>query len=80
MRTAIRIVLKPLYNAWNAVLVALEINDAVTLFVTAALVPHRDATVVVTTTLGRLLLKKRTVRLTFVQTWRLDCDDETASC
>ena len=80
MSAAIRVVLQAFYNTRNAIFVTLEINDAVTLFVTAALMTHRDATVVVTTTLGRLLLEKRAVWLAFVQTRRLYCDDETASC
>ena len=45
MGTAVRIVLETLNYARNTVLVALEVDNPVTLFVTAALMTNRNATV-----------------------------------
>ena len=50
--TAIRIILKALNNTGNAVLVALEVNNAVMLLVATALMTNRYATVVVATTIA----------------------------
>ena len=79
MRAAVRIVLEPLDNARNPVLVALEIDNAVALLVTAATMPHRDAAIVVAATLRRLLVDECGVRLALVQAISLDLDDEAAS-
>ena len=62
----------------NPVLIALEINDTVALLVAAAPMPNRDAAFVVATALGRLFVDQSTVRLAFVQAWRLDRDRESA--
>ena len=79
MRAAIRIVLKALYDTRNTVLVALEVDNAVALFVTATLVTNRNSTIVVTTAFRRLFVEQRTVRLAFVQTGGLYSDDKSAS-
>ena len=79
VRAAIGIVLKTLYNALNSVFVALEVNNAIVLLVTAALMANRNTSVVVAAALARLLFKKRCVWLAFVQLRRLNSDDETAS-
>src|SRR5690606_23279132 len=63
MGAAVRIVLQPLDDTRDTVLVALEIHHAVTLLVTAALVPDRNATAVVATAGLRLRRNERTVRL-----------------
>jgi hypothetical protein len=59
MRATVRIVLEALNLARDAILIALEIDNAVTLFVSAALMTNRDTTVVIATTLRRLLVEKR---------------------
>ena len=71
--------LETLYDARYAILVALEVNDAIALLVTTALVTDRDAAVVVTATLRHLLVEQRSVRLALVQFVGLDLNDETAS-
>ena len=76
--TTVRIVLKPLYNTRNSVFVALEVNQAIVLLVTAALMTNRDTAVVIATAVARLLLKKRRERLAFMQVRRLNSYDETA--
>ncbi len=78
MRAAVRVVLEPLDDTRNAVLVAPEIDDAVALLVTTAAMPDRDAAVVVAATLRRFLVDERSVRLALVQAVSLDLDDETA--
>jgi hypothetical protein len=55
VRAAVRVVLDALDRAGNAVLVALEVDDAVALLVTATLMTRGDATVVVAPA-GRLFL------------------------
>jgi hypothetical protein len=79
VRAAVRIVLEPLDNAGNAVLVALEINKAIKLLVPAALVTHRDMAIVVSPTRTGLRFDQRGVRLAFVQARRLDSNLESAS-
>ncbi len=79
MRAAIRIVLQSLNNAWNTIFVAFEIDNAVALFMAAALVTHRDAAIIIATTFRRFFVEKRTVRLAFMQARRFDLDDKTAS-
>ena len=65
--------------AVGLIFIALEINNAIVLLVTAALMANRNTTVIVATAITRLLLKKRCVWLAFVQLGRLNSDDETAS-
>src|SRR5690606_16457429 len=79
MGTAVRIVLEPLDNARDAVLVALEVHEAIPLLVSATLVPDRNATAVVTTTGLRLRRHQRTVRLALVQAGRLHRNGESAA-
>jgi hypothetical protein len=67
MRATVRIVLEALNLARDAILIALEIDNAVTLFVSAALMTNRDTTVVIATTLRRLLVEKRRMRFALVQ-------------
>ncbi len=76
---AVRVIREALNNAWYAVLVTLEVNDAVALLVPTALVAHRDAAVVVAAAFRHLLVEKGRVRLALVQFRGLDLDDESTS-
>ncbi len=80
VRAAVWIVFETLNNSRNPVLIALEIDDAVTLLVTTAMMTNRDSTSVVTTTRLRLLIDQRTMGLAFVQARRLDRYLKSASC
>src|SRR5262245_14370427 len=79
IRRAVRIVLEALDLAGDAVLVALEVDDAVVPLVTAALVPRRDAALVVAAAALAERLEQRLVRLAFVQPFFDDADDEPLS-
>ena len=67
MRGAVRVVFEALDPAGDAVLVALEIDQAIVLLVTAPAVPRRDPTVVVAPARAVLSFDQRPVRLAFVQ-------------
>ena len=73
-------VAEALDHARHTVLVTLEVDDPVALLVTTALVPNRDAAVVVAATTLRLLVQQCSMGLALVQFWRLDRDVESASC
>jgi hypothetical protein len=64
---AVRVVLEPLDDRRDSVLVPLEIDNAVVLTMTTTLMAGCDAASVVPTTALALLLEKRPVRLTLVQ-------------
>src|SRR5690606_6743131 len=74
MRGAIRIVLQALDAAGNAFLVALEVNDAVVLLGSAALVTRGDATVMVASTRLVLRFRQRRIRCALVQARRRNAD------
>src|SRR5688572_24500886 len=76
VRRAVRIVLEPLDLARDAVLVALEIDDAVIALVPAALVPRRDAALIVAAAALAERLEQRLVRIALVQSLLDDADDE----
>src|SRR3989454_652822 len=67
VRAPVRIVLESLDLGRNAVLVAAKIDDAVVVFVAAALVAHRDVAVDIAACLFRLLLHQSMVRRALVQ-------------
>src|SRR5262249_45789878 len=67
VRRAVRVVLDALDAAGDAFLVALEIDDAIVLLRAAALVPRRDAAVVVTAAGLALRFDQRGVRSALVQ-------------
>src|ERR1700754_157417 len=67
VRATVRVVLETLDLRRNAVLGATEIDDAVVLLVTTALVARGDVTVVVTACLRLFHVEQRCVRLAFVQ-------------
>jgi hypothetical protein len=79
VRRAVRIVLEPLDLARNAVLVPLEVDDAVIALVPAALVPRRDAALVVAAAALLVRLEQRLVRIALVQRGVDDADDEPLS-
>jgi hypothetical protein len=62
VRRAVRIIFNALYLRGNAVLVPLEIHQAVTLLVPTAAVAHRQSTLVVAPGSLGLLLNERQVR------------------
>jgi hypothetical protein len=72
MRAAIRIILEPFYNTGYTVLVALEIDNPVTLLVTTTLVTNRDAAIVVAPACPGFLVQQRAVRFAFVLSVGLD--------
>src|SRR5688572_12195958 len=74
IRRAVRIVFEPLDLAGDAVLVALEVDDTVVPLVPAALVPGRDATLVVAAAALAERLEQRLVRLAFVQAFLDDAN------
>ena len=67
VRGAVRVVLDALDLGRNAVLVAHEVDHAVVVLVTTALVAHRDVAVVVAAGLLDLRLEQRRLRLALVQ-------------
>src|SRR5712692_8158158 len=67
VRAPVRIVLEPLDLGRNAVLVAAKIDDAVVVFVAAALMAHRDVAVDIAPGFLRLLLHQSMVWRTLVQ-------------
>src|SRR5690606_2714858 len=67
VRGTVRIVFQPLDHARHAILVALEIDHAVALLVTAAHVASRDATRIVATAGTVLLLDRAGKRLALLQ-------------
>ena len=77
--TAIRIVFDTLDNARNSVLVALEIDDAITLLVPAAVMTNRNPAVVIAAARFRLLVDQRAQGLALVQPVRTHCDDKSSS-
>src|SRR5690606_2813014 len=79
IRRAVGIVLDPLDARRDAVLVALEVDDAVTPLVAAADMPGRDTTLVVATAGLGERLKQRRVRLTLPQIRVLNLNDEASS-
>ena len=79
VRASVRVVLDGGDLGGHAVLDALEVDDAVTLLVSTALMTNRDPTVVIATTLRRLLVEKRRMRFALVQLRRLDGNDESAT-
>ena len=76
MGATIRIVLDPLDLCGNSVLCAPEVHDSITLLVPATSVAGRDSTLVVASTGAALLGEQRPVRISLVQTFRLDRNDE----
>jgi hypothetical protein len=80
MGAAVRVVLETLDDTRDAVLIAFEIDNPVTLLVPATLVAHRDAAIVIAAALGRLLVEQGSVGLAFVQPVGLYLNDKTASC
>jgi hypothetical protein len=82
IRRAVRIVLEPLDATLDAVLVALEVDDAVVPLVTAALVPRRDAALIVAAAAFAERLQQRLERIAFVQSVPDDADNEplTGGC
>src|ERR1700754_3307048 len=79
VRGAVRVVFKTLDNGGNAFLVALEVDDAVRLLVTAAAMTRGDATVVVAATRLRLRFGQGRVRGALVQTFGAHADSVAAS-
>ena len=79
VRGAVRIVFDALDAAGNAFLVALEVDHAVMLLGAAALVPRRDAAVVVAAAGVGLRLGQRRVRRALVQARRDDAHHRAAS-
>src|SRR5512134_515205 len=71
----IRVILEALDLGSDAVLVALEVDDAIMLLVATALVTHRDAPRVVAARATDLLLEQRRERLALVQVRIDDLDD-----
>jgi hypothetical protein len=76
MRGAVRVVLDTLDGTLDAVLVTLEVDDAVLLVRTAALVTGGDATVAVAPTGLALAGGERLVRPALPQVRLVDLDDE----
>jgi hypothetical protein len=74
MGAAVRIVLEAFDFGRDAVLVALEIDDAVVVLVTTALMAHGNVAVAVTPGLFRLAFGKLRCRFAFVQSGRNDLD------
>src|SRR6185437_9159961 len=79
VRGAVRIVFDALDAGGDAFLVALEIDDAVLLLVTAAAMTHGDAAMMIATAGAGLRLGQRRVRRALVQTFRLDADSVAAA-
>src|SRR5579875_980312 len=75
VRRAVRIVLDPLDHARDAVLVPLEVDDAVLLPRAAADVARRDAAEVVASAGLALRHRERRIRLALVQVRAVDLDD-----
>ena len=80
MRRAVRIVLNALNLRWNAILGALEIDDAVVMLVSAADVARCNATEVVTTTRLRVFLEERRIPTALVQIFVHHANVMTAAC
>jgi hypothetical protein len=68
--TAVGIVFDPLDAAGDAVLVTLEIDDAIVVFMTTTTMTGRNATPVVTPTRAGLFFQQRRMGLTLVQLGR----------
>src|SRR4029453_7782649 len=79
VRRAVRVVLEALDDRRNAVLVATEVDDAIPLLVSAALVTRRHSAVVIAPAVLLLRLDERSVRRAFVQARLDDLDDEAPS-
>ena len=77
MRAAVRVVFDTLDDGIDAILVALEVDDAITLLVAATAMTRGDAAGVVATTGLGFLLYQTFVGLALVQARGLDLDDET---
>src|SRR5471032_76901 len=69
IRGAVWIVFDPFHFRWNAILLTLEVDQAIVLLVTATDVTGGDVAVVVTTSSFRFFLNQGCERTTFVQVW-----------
>ncbi len=78
-RGAIRVIFQTLNLARNAILVTLEVHQAVMLTVAATNMTRGDAAVIVATTRFVLTFKQRLVRRAFVQIRIDDADDKAAA-
>ena len=74
MRGTVRIVFEPLDLRADAVLVALEVDQAIGLLMAAASMPNRDVARVITARSANLRLGQRRQRLAFVQVRADDLD------
>src|SRR5687767_14019164 len=75
MRAPVRIVFDTLHFRGDAILVALEVDQAIVLLVAAALVTHSDASLRVAPGLLRLALDEARERLALMQTRRDNLDE-----